>query len=145
MPNLIKKLGLLTMIVLLFSALGCKKQTPAVTTTTTTATPTTTYSGSKTTTPAATAAPTTAEKETSATPLPFETTTSTTAETITPTATSEATKTTTPTTSITESTNDDAVLKTKAEKIAEIFGTYTNKDKEMFKNTGDRTRFHGNK
>lgn len=145
MKNLIQKLGFLVMIVLLFTALGCKKQTSATTTTTTPATPTTQYSGDKTATPMATAeatvAPTaTEEKETNATPLPFETTTPTTA-TATPVATSEATKTTTPTTATTEPTDDDVALKTKAEKLAEIFGTYTNKDKETHKNLKDLKKY----
>lgn len=154
MGKLIKQIGFLVMVVLLFSGLGCKKQTATTTTTTTSATPTATYSGSKTTTPTTTAAATTTSKTattatptatsaktTSATPLPFETTTPATTETTAPTTTSDATATTTPVTTTTEPTDDDTALKNKAEKLAEIFGTYTNKDKESHKNLADLKKY----
>lgn len=144
MGKLIKQIGFLVMAVLLLSGLGCKKQTATTTTTTTSAAPTATYSGSKTTTPAATttATPTvTGEKKANATPLPFETTTLATTETTAPTTTLDATETTTPATSVTEPTDDDTALKNKAEKLAEIFGTYTNKDKESHKNLADLKKY----
>ncbi|MEW6407558.1 MAG: hypothetical protein AB1465_02600 [Patescibacteria group bacterium] len=128
--NLLVKLGLLFGVIILLTALGCKKSTPESTQTTESPaeSPAITYPTNERLTNEATTEETVSPSPATSTP------TSTAAETPSPAASPTAATTPTSPTSEVKTTDEDLTLKQQAEKLAEIYGTYTNKDKEPYKN-----------
>lgn len=127
--NLFVKLGLLFGVVVLLTALGCKESAPesAKTTESLTESPAITYPTNKQLTNETTT-------EETVSPSPVVTSTPTTAgETPLPAASPVVTTTLSPTPEA-KTTDEDLTLKQQAEKLSEIYGTYTNKDKEPYKN-----------
>jgi hypothetical protein len=129
--NLLTKLGLLFGVVILLTALGCKKTEPASTQIDEGAaeSPSTTYQANESLTNEKTAivSPTASPTSPAVSPASSPTAVSSTASPVaspSPTSPTPEAKT----------TDEDLALKQQAEKLAEIYGTFTNKDKEPYKN-----------
>lgn len=145
--TLLVKIGLLLGVVILFTALGCKKSTPepSETTESPTETPSITYPANEAATETANEAISTTEETispsptaTTASPTVSPTTSPITSPTASPSPTTTAAATPTPEP---KTSDEETILKQQAEKLAEIYGTYTNKDKEPYKNLKDLKKY----